>query len=61
MQAWMDWGKQDSAQIIDQGGLLVKTKRVAPERLGGRCPIFIDGTHFARSMSKWSTSERPTS
>ena len=34
MQAWMEWGKTHAAAIVDHGGPLGKTKRVAPEGVG---------------------------
>ena len=33
MQAWMEWGQKNAAHIVDQGGPLGKTKRMAPEGL----------------------------
>jgi len=30
-KAWMDWGKANSAAIVDQGNPLGKTKRASPE------------------------------
>lgn len=33
MQAWMEWGQKHAARIVDQGGPLGKTKRMAPEGL----------------------------
>jgi hypothetical protein len=31
MQAWMDWGAQHAASIVEQGGPLGKTKRTGPD------------------------------
>ena len=33
MKAWMEWGKVNSAAIIDHGSPLGKTKRASPEGL----------------------------
>jgi hypothetical protein len=33
MKAWMEWGKVNSAAIVDQGAPLGKTKRASPEGL----------------------------
>ena len=31
MQAWMDWGKEHAARIVDIGAPLGKTKRASPD------------------------------
>jgi hypothetical protein len=31
MKAWMDWGAEHSAEIVDQGGPLGKTKRASAQ------------------------------
>jgi hypothetical protein len=32
--AWMDWGREHAAAIVDQGSPLGKTKRISPEGIG---------------------------
>ncbi|WP_331374562.1 hypothetical protein [Sinorhizobium chiapasense] len=33
VESWMEWGRVNSASIVDQGNPLGKTKRVSPEGL----------------------------
>ena len=35
VKAWMEWGKANSAAIVDQGSPLGKTKRASPQGIAG--------------------------